>query len=300
MGGGKTEIGCGRPCMTNVVPTTDGKWMLTFEYWGGGANTRYVIADDPLKFFKGSQTGMSVGSLPVLAGSRPLSGGGSPVLIRLPDGRLVYNAANSGSVWVNDSGRSDGVWTEYQTTSSAGYSRNLQYVDGAGRVAILNDQGTSTIAFAEVDVGDSDGTYYLLVNRRTGQVIGTGNRTNDANLGNGDTPDVVLEDCGAAANRDTQYWHVVTEPGGGTTLLNKSGGRAAAIWTGNATVGQRIGQWVDNSSTGSWNLVQTTDGYYRLQAVKNTSLYLTGATTGAPLTLQSAATDGSQDWKLVW
>lgn len=299
MGGGKTEIGGGRPGMTNVVPTSDGRWMLTFEYWGGGANTRYVIADDPLKFFKGSQTGMSVGSLPVVSGSRPLTGGGSPVLIALPDGRLVYNAANSGDVWVNDSGRSDGVWTEYQTTSPAGYSRNLQYVDGTGRIAILNNQGTSTIAFAEVDLGDSAGTYYRLVNRRTGQVIGTGNRTNDANLGNGDTPDVTLEDSGAAANPDTQQWHVVDEPNGGTSLLNRSGGRAAAIWTGNATVGQRIGQWVDNSPTGSWNLVKTSDGYYRFQAVKNTALYLTGVSAGAPLTLQNATDDGSQDWKLV-
>ncbi|MFF7951423.1 RICIN domain-containing protein [Streptomyces griseorubiginosus] len=299
MGGGKTEIGGGRPGMTNVVATSDGRWMLTFEYWGGGANTRYVLADDPLKFFRGSRTGMSVGSLPVVSGSRPLTGGGSPVLIALPDGRLVYNAANSGDVWVNDSGRSDGVWTEYQTTSPAGYSRNLQYVDGTGRVAILNNQGTSTIAFAEVDLGDSAGTYYRLVNRRTGQVIGTGNRTNDANLGNGDTPDVVLEDSGAAADPDTQQWHVVDEPNGGTTLLNRSGGRAAAIWTGNATVGQRIGQWVDNSSTGSWNLVKTSDGYYRFQAVKNTALYLTGASAGAPVTLQNATDDGSQDWKLV-
>ncbi|MFI6370626.1 RICIN domain-containing protein [Streptomyces sp. NPDC050546] len=299
MGGGKTEIGGGRPGMTNVVPTSDGRWMLTFEYWGGGANTRYVIADDPLKFFKGSQTGMSVGSLPVVSGSRPLAGGGSPVLVRLPDGRLVYNAANSGDVWVNETGRSDGVWTEYQTTSPAGYSRNLQYVDDTGRIAILNNQGTSTIAFAEVDLGDSSGTYYRLVNRKTGQVIGTGNKTNDANLGNGDTPDVVLEDVGAAADRDTQQWHVMTAPNGGTTLLNRSGGRTAAIWTGNATVGQRIGQWVDDSSTGTWNLVKSPDGYYKFQAVKNTSLYLTGASTSAPLTLQNAAGDGSQDWKLV-
>lgn len=299
LGGGRTEIGGGRPGMTNVVPTSDGRWMITFEYWGGGANTRYAIADDPLKFFRGTQTGMSVGSLPVVAGSRPLAGGGSPVIVRLPDGRLVYNASNSGDVWVNESGRSDGVWTEYQTTSPAGYSRNLQYVDGTGRVAILNNQGTSTIAYAEVDLGDSAGTYYRLVNRKTGQVIGTGNKTNDANLGNGDTPDVVLEDAGAAADPDTQQWHVVTEPNGGTTLLNSSGGRAAAIWTGNATVGQRIGQWVDNSATGSWNLVKTSDGYYRLQAVKNTSVYLTGASAGAPLTLQNAADDGSQDWKLV-
>jgi hypothetical protein len=299
MGGGKQEIGGGRPGMTNVVRTTDGKWMLPFEFWGGGANTRYVIADDPLQFYRVSATGTDVASLPVDAGSRPLARNGSPVIIRLPGGRLVYNAAGSGNVWVNESGRSDGAWTEYQTTSSAGYSRNLQYVEGTGRIAILNNQGTSTIAYAEVDLGHSDGAYYQLVNRKTDQVIGTGNNTNDANIGNGDVPDVALEAPGAAANPDTQYWHVVTEPNGGTTLLNKSGGRAAAIWTGNATVGQRIGQWVDNSATGSWNLIRTSDGFYKLQSVKNTNLYLTGASAGAPLTLQNAATDGSQDWELV-
>ncbi|WP_326725964.1 RICIN domain-containing protein [Streptomyces sp. NBC_00243] len=299
MGGGKTEIGGGRPGMTNVVRTTDGKWLLTYEYWGGGANTRYVVADNPLEFYRGSPTGTGVTSLPLATGSRALATGGSPVLIRLPGGSLVYNAAGSGNVWVNESGRGDGAWKEYQTTSRAGYSRNLQYVEGTGRIAILNNQGTSTIAYAEVDLGHSDGAYYQLVNRKTDQVIGTGNKTNDANIGNGDVPDVVLEEPGSAANPDTQYWHAVTEPNGGVTLLNKSGGRAAAIWTGNATAGQRIGQWVDNSATGSWNLTRTADGFYKLQSVKNTSLYLTGASDGAALTLQSAATDGSQEWELV-
>ncbi|MFE2606246.1 RICIN domain-containing protein [Streptomyces mirabilis] len=299
VGGGRTQIGGGRPGMANVVRTADGKWFLTFEYWGGGANTRYVVADNPLQFYRGSPTGEAVTSLPVDTGSRPLATGGSPVVIRLPGGRLVYNAAGSGNVWVNDSGRSDGVWKEYQTTSKAGYSRSLQYVDGTGRIAILNNQGTSTIAYAEVDLGRSGGAYYQLVNRRTGQVIGTGNKTNDANIGNADVPDVVLEAPGSAANPDTQYWHVVTEPNGGVTLLNKSGGRAAAVWTGNATAGQRIGQWVDNSATGSWNLVKTTDGFYKLQSVRNTNLYLTGPSDGAPLTLQNALTDGSQDWELV-
>ncbi|MEV0637488.1 RICIN domain-containing protein [Streptomyces sp. NPDC050619] len=299
MGGGKTEIGGGRPGMTNVVRTTDGKWLLTYEYWGGGANTRYRVAASPLEFYRGSPTGESVTSLPVDTGSRPLATGGSPVIIRLPGGRLVYNAAGSGNVWVNESGRSDGVWKEYQTTLGSGYSRNLQYVEGTGRIAILRNQGISTIAHAEVDLGHSKGPYHQLVNRKTDQVIGTGNKTNDANIGNGDVPDVVLEDPGSVTNVDTQYWHVVTEPQGGVTLLNKSGGRAAAIWTGNATAGQRIGQWVDNSATGSWNLVKTADGFYKLQAVKNTSLYLTGASDGAPLTLQNAATDGSQEWELV-
>ncbi|MFE6821661.1 RICIN domain-containing protein [Streptomyces sp. NPDC057690] len=299
MGGGKTEIGGGRPGMANVVRTTDGKWLLTFEYWGGGANTRYVLADDPLKFYTGSATGTGVNALPLDTGSHALAAGGSPVLIRLPGGRLVYNAAGSGNVWVNDGGRSDSTWKEYQTTSPAGYSRNLQYVDGTGRIAVLNNQGTSTIAYAEVDLGHSDGAYHQLVNRRTDQVIGTGNKTNDANIGNADVPDVRLEAPGSAADADTQYWHLTTEPNGGVSLLNKSGGRAAAIWTGNATAGQKIGQWVDNSDTGSWNLVKTADGFYKLQSVKNTGLYLTGATAGAQLTLQTALTDGSQDWELV-
>lgn len=109
------------PGMANVVRTADGKWLLTFEYWGGGANTRYVITDNPLPFHRGSPTGEAVTSLPVDTGSRPLATGGSPVVIRLPEGRLVYNAAGSGNVWVNDSGRSDGTWKEYQTTSKAGY-----------------------------------------------------------------------------------------------------------------------------------------------------------------------------------
>ncbi|WP_142267564.1 RICIN domain-containing protein [Streptomyces sp. SLBN-115] len=299
MGGGKTEIGGGRPGMANVVRTTDGKWLLTFEYWGGGANTRYVLADDPLKFYTGSATGTGVNALPLDAGSHTLAAGGSPVLIRLPGGRLVYNAAGSGNVWVNDSGRSDSRWKEYRTTSPAGYSRNLHYVDGTGRIAILNNQGTSTIAYAEVDLGHSDGPYHQLVNRRTDQVIGTGNKSNDADIGNADVPDVRLEVPGSAGNADTQYWHLTAEPNGGVSLLNKSGGRAAAIWTGNATAGQKIGQWVDNSDTGSWNLVKTADGFYKLQSVKNTGLYLTGATAGAQLTLQTAVTDGSQDWELV-
>ncbi len=298
MGGGKTVIGGGRPGMTNVVETTDGKWLLPYEYWGGGANTRYALADSPLKFHRGS-VGTPVASLPVTAGSRPLTGGGSPVIIKLPDGRLVYNASNSGSVWVNASGRSDGTWTEYQTTLGPGYTRNLQYVEGTGRIAILRHQGTSEIAYAEVDLGHSEGAYYQLVNRKTGQVIGTGNKTNDANLGNADVPDVVLENPGAAANKDTQYWHLTKEPNGGITLLNKSGGRSASIWTANPTVGQRIGQWVDNNPTGAWKLVKTSRGDYKFQAFKNANVYLTGTSPGAPLTLQNAVEDGSQDWQLV-
>jgi hypothetical protein len=300
MGGGKSEIGGGRPGMANVVQTSDGTWMLTYEYWGGGSNIRYKIASDPLTFFAdGDPAGQQITGLPVSSGSKTLTTGGSPVLVRTPDGRLLYNAAGSGDVWMNASGSSTGTWTEYQTTLGAGYSRNLTYDATTGQVVILANKGTSTIVTAEVDLGHSAGTYYQLVNRLTGQVIGTGDNTTDADIGNDDVPDVRLEDAGAAADADTTYWHLVTKPDGAATLLNKSAGRAAAIWTGNATAGQRIGQWVDDTTAGLWNVVTTTDGYTELQSAANPSLYLTGASTGSPLTLATAATDGSQDWTLV-
>jgi hypothetical protein len=306
MGGGKTEIGGGRPGMATVVETTDGKWMLTYEYWGGGANIRVKIADDPLKFYAdGSAAGEEVshadgsqGVLPYASGSRGLSWGGSPVLVRLPDGRIVYNAAGSGDVWVNESGRSDGVWTEYRTNQGAGYSRNLTWVSSTGRMLILHNEGTSVLKYGEVDLGGSAGAYYSLVNRTTGQVIGTTNNSTDANLGNGDVPDIRLEDAGSAADPDTQLWHVVPR-GNGVTLLNKAGGRAMEVWTGNATVGQRVAQWVDDASTGLWKLVPSTDGYVRLQSTSNSAVFVTGGTAGSSLTLQSSASDGSQEWKLV-
>lgn len=306
MGGGKNELGGGRPGMPNVVRTTDGKWMLTYEYWGGGANVRFKLASDPLKFFAdGDPVGQEISradgqqaALPFAPGSRGLSWGGSPVLIRTPEGRLLYNASDSGDVWMNPTGNSTGVWTQYQTTMPAGYSRNLTYVQNTGRIAILGNTGTSKIVYADVDFGRSSGTYYKVSNRKTGQVIGTGNHTNDADIGNGNAPDVRLETSGATSNGDTQYWHLVTKANGAATLLNKSGGRAAAIWTGNATVGQGIGQWVDDTTAGLWNLVPTTGGYYKFQSTANPALYLTGSTAGAALTLENATTDGSQEWKL--
>jgi hypothetical protein len=299
IGGGEQEIGGGRPGMTNVVQTTDGKWMMTFEYWGGGDNVRYKIASSPLEFWKaGGATGGGISTLTVTAGSQPLAQGGSPVLVRLPGGRLLYNAAGSGDVWMNSTGGSTGTWTEYQTTMPAGYSRDLTYDSRTGRVVILGNEGISTIVYADIDFGHSAGAYYRIVSRLTGQVIGTSDNTTDANIGNGNAPDVELENAGAAPDPDTQYWHVVKKPDG-VTLLNRSGGRAAEIWTGNATAGQEIGQWVDNTPNGLWNLIKNPDGYYEFQSTGNTSLYLTGSSAGAHVALEPATSDGSQEWQLV-
>ncbi|MGW1025425.1 RICIN domain-containing protein [Streptomyces sp. NPDC002577] len=299
MGNGKTEIGGGRPGMTTVAPTTDGKWMMTYEYWGGGTNVRYRIADDPLKFFSG--TDAAITSLPVPSGGNTLSTGGSPVLLPMPDGRIVYNASGSGDVWVNESGLSTGTWKQYKTPVAAGYSRDLQYVDGTGRVLILQASwsggSVGPVKYGEVDLGHSDAAYYKLVNRLTGQVLSTAaGKTQDASL-TGDTPDVVL---GADSTAGTQRWHL-TAKGSDVTLLGKAGGRAVAIWTGSATAGQKLAQWVDDDATDKrWTLVSSsTSGYYNLRSVRNTSLYMTGATAGGAVTLAASATDGSQDWQLV-
>ncbi|WP_264936421.1 RICIN domain-containing protein [Streptomyces sp. A012304] len=302
-GNGKTEIGGGRPGMTTVAPTTDGKWIMTYEYWGGGTDVRYRIADDPLKFYAAPDHPIT--DLPVPAGGHTLATGGSPVLLPMPDGRIVYNASGSGNVWVNESGRSDGTWKEYRTTLPAGYSRNLQYVEGTGRVLILqaswSGNSVGPVRYGEVDLGHSDGAYYTLVNRLTGQALApAAGKTQDADL-TGDVPDLVLR--ARDTSDDTQRWHL-TDKGSDVTLLNKAGGRAAGIWTGSATAGQRLAQWVDDNATDKqWTLVPSTDGYYKVRSVRNTSLYMTGATQNGAVTVQAPigdpAADDAQEWQLV-
>ncbi|MFD0663462.1 RICIN domain-containing protein [Thermocatellispora tengchongensis] len=305
-GDGKRQIGGGRPGMATVAPATDGKWFLTYEYFGGGPNVRYKIADDPLRFFASGDAAIT--ALPVPAGARPLATGGSPVLLAMPDGRVAFNAGGSGSVWVNESGLSNGAWKEYQTTIAAGYSRNLQYVEGTGRVLILQASWSGgsigPVRYAEVDLGRSEGAYHTLVNRLTGQALSPdAGKTQDANL-TGDVPDLVLRTRDAAA--DAQRWHL-TAKGGDVTLLNKAGGRAVAIWTGDATAGRRLAQWVDDGATDKlWTLVPSADGHYKIRSVRNPGLFVTGAARDAAVELrepinasENPSADDSQEWLLV-
>lgn len=306
MGGGKTEIGGGRPGMANVVPTSDGKWMMTYEYFGGGDGVRVKVANDPLSFWSaGGQAGSGITSLPVTSGSNTLAQGGSPVLVRFPDGRIAYNAAGSGAVWINQSGNSTGQWTQFRTTVPAGYSRNLTYDSVTGRIVILQAVwGSSTaggsISYADIDFGRSAGTYYRITNRATGQVIGTGGNVTDADIGAGNQPDVRLEAAGSASNGDTEAWHVTAKANGSVSLLNKAGGRSAAVWNGNATQGQKIGSWVDDTTTGPFRMVTKSNGSVYFQSTQNPSLYLTGSTAGGALPLQPSDNGaGAQDWTLT-
>jgi hypothetical protein len=289
-----TNFYAGRPGMTTIVPTTDGKWMLTFEYWGGGADTRIKYCNTPITC-NPNDGGVAA----------PGAHGGSPVLLKLPDGRIAYNAAGSGSVWVNASGSSTGTWKEYQTPVQAGYSRMLQYVAGTGRVVILRAPwGTGPVTFGEVDLGNSVGTYYSIVNRKTGQILSAdADKTQDANL-TGNVPDLISWTNNPA--NTTQGWHVL-QNGSTVTLLNQAGGRAVGIWQNNAVPGERVAQWVDDGgSDKDWVLVPTGGGYYKLQSVRNSALYLTGNTAWGPVTVENAvdasgnaALDDAQEWQLV-
>ena len=289
---GYSEIGGGRPGMTNVVETSDGEWMMTFEYWGGGDNVRYKISSNPLDFYAvGGTAGTGISSLPVTSGSSALAQGGSPVLLRLPNGRIVFNAAGSGAVWTDESGSSTGSWTEQQTTMSAAYSRSLTYVPATGRVEIIG--GKTTIQYADVDFGNSVGAYYELVNENSGQNLGV--------LGAS-----LLDGTSAVqwpANSSTdQYWHVTSLGNGYDALLDENSGRALGIWQASTASGADAVQWVQNASYDQqWQLVAVGSYYELLNRNSGLALTVSGASTteGAQLVQQAYAGSTSQLWSLV-
>ena len=289
---GYSEIGGGRPGMANVVQTSDGEWMLTFEYWGGGNNVRYKISSNPLDFYDvGGTAGTGIASLPVTSGSAALSLGGSPVLLRLPNGRIIYNAAGSGAVWTNASGSSTGSWTQQQTTMGSAYSRSLTYVPATGRVEIIG--GTTTISYADIDFGNSVGAYYRLVNENSGKSLGV--------LGSNllDGTSVVQWTTNTSTD---QLWHVTALGNGYDTLLDENSGRALGIWQGSTASGANVVQWVQNASYDQqWQLVAVGSYYELVNRNSGLALTVTGSSTsdGAQIVQQAYTGATSQLWSLV-
>lgn len=304
---GKTEIGGGRPGMTTIAPTTDGKWFITFEYFGGGQNVRYKLADDPLRFFAASDAdGDEIQGLPTVGPK--LSTGGSPVLTTLADGRIVFNAAGSSNVWVNDSGSSTGTWKAYQTPIASGYSRSLQSVAATGRLLILQAAwaggSVGPVKHADVDLGRSAGAYFTLVNRKTGQVLSTdADKTQDVNL-TGDRADIITWANNPA--NPTQRWHA-EQKGAEVTFLNKAGGRALAIYFGTAQANRPVVQWMDDGAADKrWKLLPTSGGFVKIQSAQNASFYLSGTGPNGQVQVAAAidatgnaAADDAQEWQLV-
>ena len=289
---GYSEIGGGRPGMTNVVQTSDGNWMMTFEYWGGGDNVRYKIAGDPLHFYSaGGTAGTGITSLPVTSGSSALSRGGSPVLLRLPNGRIVFNAAGSGDVWTNASGSSTGAWTQQHTTMASAYSRSLTYIPNTGRVEIVG--GTTTISYADIDFGNSAGPYYKLVNVNSGKDLGV----LGADLLDGQN--VVQWTANSSAD---QLWHVTALGNGYDTLLDKNSGRALGIWQAGTASGANAVQWVQNGGNDQqWQLVAVGSNYELVNRNSGLALSVSGGSTsdGAQIVQQPYTGAASQQWSLV-
>lgn len=272
-----------RPGMTNVVPTTDGKWLMTFE----GGN-RYKICSDPLHCDPSSNGSVFPGA-----------GGGSPVLLRMPDGRIVYNANGSGSVWVNTSGSSTGAWTQQRTAMPHGYSRNLQYVAGTGRVLILQANwgsccSSNPVRYGEVDLGYSAGAYYKLVNRKTGYVLGVnaGSLTDGANA-------VQWADTGT----DDQQWHMWTLKNGNKLIGgNKKSGRSLGILHSSTADGANAVQWVETQvDDQQWQLVPS-GPYYKIKNVNSGKvLGIFGGSTAQGAQAVQWTDNGSldQQWSIV-
>ncbi|MEU4425559.1 RICIN domain-containing protein [Actinoplanes sp. NPDC024001] len=277
-----------RPGMTNVVPTSDGKWLMTFEYWGGGASNRIKVCADPLNCDP-SSAGQAA----------PGWSGGSPVTVRLPDGRIVYNDADSSDVLVNSTGRSDGAWVSQRTAVHQGYSRHLQYVAGARRVLILSASwgasGTvGPVRYGEVDLGNSAGAYYKFINRASGQALSV----NDAALTDG-APVIQWGDHNGA----DQQWHLWTLANGNRLIGgNRNSGRTLGIWQGSTADGAPAVQWVENQAADQqWRLVAA-GAYYKVVNVGSGKVLAlrNGSTAQGTPVVQWADTGAlDQQWQLV-
>jgi hypothetical protein len=250
---GVNQIGWGRPGMPNVVPTTNGQWLMTYEYFGGGQNVKQKVFADPLNFrATGGAGGTDIGALPVTGGSPGLATGGSPVVIRVPDGRLVYNAAGSSDVWINAGGSSTGAWTRQTTPVGAGYSRNLTWHQRSGRVVILSAGWPNGGTITQVDIalrGGSGASYERITNRNSGLVADV-DQHSTADGGN------VQQWTWTGAHN--QQWEFQDAGGGYFRIVNRNSGRCLDVYTASTADGANVVQYACNSGPNQqWQVVRT-------------------------------------------
>ena len=223
--------------------------------------------------------------------------GGSPYITTMPNGRLAYNSGDSTDIRIN-TGNGAGPWTPVKTLVPWGYSRQLQYVRGTGRMLILAADGFWTgrpnpVYYGDVDLGHSAGAYFKLVNRNSGKVLDVGQ------MSLRDGGDVLQWADNGGAN---QHWHVTDIGGGYRTLLNRNSGRALGVLEGSAADGAHAVQWVENNNPDQhWQLVPV-GAYYKI--VNRRSGKVLGVLGGSPAdggrAVQWADTGAlGQQWQLV-
>lgn len=253
---GGTRIGGARPGMPQVVPTKDGKWLMAFESFSKGLHVRYKVSSDPLRFFAvGGAEGTDTNELPVTAGSGVVPGNGSPVLVRLADGRIMYNSGGSGNVWIND-GTSTGAWTERQTTMPAGYSRALQPLNGTNRVLILGNDGPSTIKYGDMTLNVlNSNPLERIVNRNSGLALDTFR----ASVSNGG--DVVQWAYNGGAN---QQWQLQDAGNGYSRIVNRNSSQCLDVLQNSTADGANVVQWTCNGGENQqWQVQDAGNGLVR-------------------------------------
>jgi hypothetical protein len=274
-----------RPGMPTVSRLANGKYLMTYEVVNmSGQPNNYKISDNP-ESWNPTDLGTTIDH------------GGSPVNMVLPNGKIVYNSYGSGDVLVNTT-NGTGAWTAVKTPIERGYSRQLQYVSGTGRVLIMSCGGNwtptvhNTIRYADVDLGNSAGSYYKLVNRNSGKALGVpGGALNDG---------VALTqwtDNGAA----DQAWHL-SLTGASTALGNRSSGRVAGVANSSTADGAGVLQWLDTSvSDQRWQLIAV-GSYYKLRNVNSGKvLGVPGGSTadGAQIVQWTDTGAADQQWQII-
>ncbi|WP_158850199.1 RICIN domain-containing protein [Saccharothrix deserti] len=274
-----------RPGMPIVTRMANGQYLMVFEMVGqSNTPNNFKISANPESWNSGN-------------GGTTIDHGGSPMVITLPNGRLVYNSYGSTDVRVNTNNGA-GAWTPMRTLMPQGYSRMLQYVAGTGRVLILSVDGfwtdtPNTVRYGDVDLGHSAGPYYKLVNRRSGKALDAyqADLRDGANL-------VQWADNGGA----NQHWHVTDVGGGYRTLFNRNSGRVLSVWETSTADGARAVQWVENyGGDQQWQLVPV-GSYYKIVARHSGKVLsvLGGSTADGAQVVQWADTGSlDQQWQLV-
>lgn len=274
-----------RPGMPNVTRMANGQYIMVFEMVGQ-ANTpnNFKISSNPESWNSGN-------------GGTTIDNGGSPMIITLPNGRLAYNSYGSTDIRINTNNGA-GAWTPVRTIMPKGYSRMLQYVAGTGRVLILSVDGfwtdtPNSVRYGDVDLGHSAGSYYKLINRRSGKALDVyqANLQDGANL-------VQWPDNGGS----NQRWHVTDVGGGYRTLFSQHSGRVLSIWQTSTADGANAVQWVENyGGDQQWQLVPV-GSYYKIVARHSGKVLsvLGGSTADGAQVVQWADTGSlDQQWQLV-
>jgi hypothetical protein len=274
-----------RPGMPVVSKLPNGSYFMTYEVVneGTGTPTYFKISSDPQSWTPAS-IGTAIGS------------GGSPYNTVLPDGKILFNDFGSGNVLINTSNAS-GSWTSVVAPVAAGYSRTLQYVPGTGRVLIMSCSGfwegaVNSISYADQDYGHSAGSYYKLVNRKSGLVLGVsgGSLANGAQL-------LQWTDTGSA----DQAWHVTTTSGI-TKFGDRNSGQVLGIWQASTAQGANAVQWLDTGSADQQWKMTAVGSYYKLVNVNSGMvLGVSGGSTAAGASVVQWADTGTldQQWQLV-